>query len=190
MDETRRAGQAVWNHGHYDPNEQQTRDRDGDGDVDEDDKRMARELTERLKEAELRAKEAANEKAGWRPDPPSKVVGMGSAREGQDKTGRKGRLATKPKTDDDDDGEEKVAETVPKKKANEKLEVEDEVYKARKEAVKKEKAAEKMLEMENDDNRLEAKKLFADDDQAQLGESEAEKAMRAVKIILKKAPSK
>ncbi|RSL41986.1 hypothetical protein CEP53_012433 [Fusarium sp. AF-6] len=60
-------------------------DKDGDGDVDEDDKEMAVQMQERLKAAELEAKDKANEKGGLRPDPPRNVVGVGSSAEGQDK---------------------------------------------------------------------------------------------------------
>ncbi|KAJ4311341.1 hypothetical protein N0V84_010506 [Fusarium piperis] len=60
-------------------------DKDGDGDVDEDDKELAVQMQERLKAAELEAKDKANEKGGLRPDPPRNVVGVGSSAEGQDK---------------------------------------------------------------------------------------------------------
>lgn len=58
-------------------------DRDNDGDIDADDELLGAEMQERLKAAEARAKEAANEKAGLRPDPPSHVVGVGSSADGQ-----------------------------------------------------------------------------------------------------------
>ncbi|KAM5356140.1 hypothetical protein ACJ41O_002786 [Fusarium nematophilum] len=60
-------------------------DKDADGDVDEDDKEMAVQMQERLKAAELEAKEKANEKGGLRPDPPRNIIGVGSSAEGQDK---------------------------------------------------------------------------------------------------------
>ncbi|KAM0215758.1 hypothetical protein ACHAPA_001808 [Fusarium lateritium] len=60
-------------------------DKDGDGDIDEDDKELASQMQERLKAAEAEAKGKANEKGGLRPDPPKKVVGMGSSAEGQNK---------------------------------------------------------------------------------------------------------
>ncbi|KAH8174031.1 glutaredoxin domain-containing protein [Sarocladium implicatum] len=53
-------------------------DRDADGDVDSDDQRLATELKERLKVAEQAAKDNANGKV-LKPDPPSEVVGVGSA---------------------------------------------------------------------------------------------------------------
>ena len=58
-------------------------DRDRDGDIDADDEIMGVEMQERLKAAELRAKEHANSRAGFKPDPPSDVVGVGSAAQGQ-----------------------------------------------------------------------------------------------------------
>jgi glutaredoxin len=60
-------------------------DKDGDGDIDEEDKKMAEEMQQRLKAAEAEAKGKANEKGGLRPDPPKKVVGVGSSAEGQNK---------------------------------------------------------------------------------------------------------
>ena len=60
-------------------------DKDGDGDIDEEDKKMASEMQQRLKAAEAEAKGKANEKGGLRPDPPKKVVGVGSSAEGQNK---------------------------------------------------------------------------------------------------------
>ena len=60
-------------------------DKDGDGDIDEEDKKMANEMQQRLKAAEAEAKGKANEKGGLRPDPPKKVVGVGSSAEGQNK---------------------------------------------------------------------------------------------------------
>ena len=57
-------------------------DKDGDGDVDDDDKMASVRTKERLREAEQKAKDQANEKA-LRPDPPSQVIGMGNSAEGQ-----------------------------------------------------------------------------------------------------------
>lgn len=59
-------------------------DRDRDGDIDVDDEIMGVEMQERLKAAENKAKELANEKAGLRPDPPSNIIGVGSSADGQD----------------------------------------------------------------------------------------------------------
>ncbi|KND90268.1 Monothiol glutaredoxin-6, partial [Tolypocladium ophioglossoides CBS 100239] len=64
-------------------------DKDGDGDVDDDDKKASARTKERLKAAEQRAKDQANEKA-LRPDPPSEVVGKGNSAEGQVKKVKSG----------------------------------------------------------------------------------------------------
>lgn len=58
-------------------------DKDADGDVDDDDRQMAAQMQERLKAAEVQAKEKANQKGGLRPDAPGQVVGVGSSADGQ-----------------------------------------------------------------------------------------------------------
>ncbi|KAL6878612.1 thioredoxin-like protein [Trichoderma novae-zelandiae] len=59
-------------------------DKDGDGDIDEDDKVAAQELQERLQAVAQEAKDKANEKSP-KPDIPSKIIGVGSSAEGQEK---------------------------------------------------------------------------------------------------------
>lgn len=59
------------------------KDKDGDGNIDADDERLAKEMSDRLKAAEEKAKEAANKKAP-RPDAPSDVIGKGNAAAHQD----------------------------------------------------------------------------------------------------------
>jgi pyruvate/2-oxoacid:ferredoxin oxidoreductase alpha subunit len=58
-------------------------DKDADGDVDSDDEMLAKQMSERLKAAEQKAKELANAKAPNKPDSPEKVVGVGSSAGGQ-----------------------------------------------------------------------------------------------------------
>ncbi|KAH7133633.1 thioredoxin-like protein [Dactylonectria macrodidyma] len=67
-------------------------DKDADGDVDEDDRELSAKMQERLKAAEVQAKEKANARGGLRPDPPRQVVGVGSSADGQkdDKTDKSG----------------------------------------------------------------------------------------------------
>lgn len=62
-------------------------DKDADGDVDADDEVLAKEMAERLKAAEQKAKELANAKAPNKPDAPSEVIGVGSSAGGQGKHG-------------------------------------------------------------------------------------------------------
>jgi hypothetical protein len=58
-------------------------DKDADGDVDSDDEMLARQMGERLKAAEQKAKELANAKAPNKPDSPERVIGVGSSAGGQ-----------------------------------------------------------------------------------------------------------
>lgn len=62
-------------------------DHDADGDIDEDDEVMAKQMADRLRQAEQKAKENANAKAPNKPDLPSEVIGVGSSAEGQHKKG-------------------------------------------------------------------------------------------------------
>ncbi|KAI0900081.1 glutaredoxin [Annulohypoxylon nitens] len=68
------------------------KDKDGDGSVDEDDEQLAKEMSDRLRAAEQKAKDLANAKAPLKPDAPSEVVGVGSSADGQ-KKGSKGSSA-------------------------------------------------------------------------------------------------
>ena len=79
------------------------KDKDGDGTVGEDDEQLTREMSERLRAAEQRAKDLANQKAPLRPDPPQKIVGVGSSAGGQNK---KGKSRVEPSKEDDDDATE------------------------------------------------------------------------------------
>ncbi|KAI1073668.1 glutaredoxin [Whalleya microplaca] len=81
------------------------KDKDGDGTVDEDDEKLAKEMSERLKAAEQKAKDLANAKAPLKPDNPSDVVGVGSAAGGQ-KKGSKPKVSSKPSKE----GEEEESE--------------------------------------------------------------------------------
>ncbi|KAM0593360.1 hypothetical protein ACHAP6_001329 [Verticillium nonalfalfae] len=61
------------------------KDKDGDGNIDADDEKLAQDMADRLKEAAVKAKEAANKKAPLRPDDPSDIVGIGNSAAGQKK---------------------------------------------------------------------------------------------------------
>ncbi|KAG7136742.1 Monothiol glutaredoxin-6 like protein [Verticillium longisporum] len=61
------------------------KDKDGDGNIDADDEKLAKDMADRLKEAAVKAKEAANKKAPLRPDDPSDIVGIGNSAAGQKK---------------------------------------------------------------------------------------------------------
>ncbi|VUC22416.1 unnamed protein product [Clonostachys rosea] len=91
-------------------------DKDGDGDVDADDRESSLKMQERLKAAEQKAKEKANNKAPLRPDPPRDVVGVGSSAEGQDKKALSG--------DDDEEPGSKKKKTTSKPTKEEEAEAE------------------------------------------------------------------
>ncbi|KAK4086232.1 hypothetical protein Purlil1_9317 [Purpureocillium lilacinum] len=75
-------------------------DTDGDGDVDEDDRRASAGTKERLRQAEQKAKDLANEKSPLKPDPPSEVVGKGNSADGQVKKPAAGGAGTVGKAKD------------------------------------------------------------------------------------------
>ncbi|KAI1800514.1 glutaredoxin [Daldinia bambusicola] len=77
------------------------KDKDGDGSVDEDDEQLAKEMADRLRAAEQKAKDLANAKAPLKPDAPSEVIGVGSSAGGQKKGGSKGS----PKEENEDSKE-------------------------------------------------------------------------------------
>ncbi len=101
MEHPHRGGQVVVG-GKGSTSDPHVKDKDGDGSVDEDDKQLAREMSERLRAAEQKAKDLANQKAPLKPDSPQKVVGVGSSAGGQDKKG-KSRLDSTWEDDDVDE---------------------------------------------------------------------------------------
>jgi hypothetical protein len=76
-------------------------DKDADGDVDADDEQLSREMTERLKAAEQKAKDLANQKSPLKPDPPSEVIGVGSSRVGQEKKKKVGSASDSAPDEDE-----------------------------------------------------------------------------------------
>ncbi|KAH9886787.1 glutaredoxin [Xylariomycetidae sp. FL2044] len=83
----------------------EVKDKDGDGSVDEDDEEMSRQMSERLKAAEQKAKDLANKKAPLKPDRPSEVVGVGSSAGGQHKGKGKGKDKSKAAESDEEEPE-------------------------------------------------------------------------------------
>ncbi|KAI1470900.1 glutaredoxin [Daldinia caldariorum] len=80
------------------------KDKDGDGSVDEDDEQLAKDMADRLRAAEQKAKDLANAKAPLKPDAPSEVIGVGSSAGGQKKGGSKG--SSKEENEDSKESEE------------------------------------------------------------------------------------
>ncbi|KAI1206506.1 glutaredoxin [Annulohypoxylon truncatum] len=87
------------------------KDKDGDGSVDEDDEQLAKEMSDRLRAAEQKAKDLANAKAPLKPDAPSEVVGVGSSAGGQ-KKGSKGSGAGTDEEEEESDEDREVEVTL------------------------------------------------------------------------------
>lgn len=79
-------------------------DSNRDGVIDNDDATMAKEMSDRLKAAEARAKKSANDKAP-RPDSPNKVIGVGSSAGGQ-KKGKDGTAVEKVEEEETEEDHE------------------------------------------------------------------------------------
>ncbi|KAI0025367.1 thioredoxin-like protein [Xylariomycetidae sp. FL0641] len=90
--------------------EENPKDRDGDGTVGEDDEQLVREMSERLRAAEQKAKELANAKAPLKPDRPSEVVGVGSSAGGQKFKPNKGAVKDTEEEEEDEEGKEEEEE--------------------------------------------------------------------------------
>ncbi|KAL7627950.1 hypothetical protein AAE478_002146 [Parahypoxylon ruwenzoriense] len=82
------------------------KDKDGDGTVDEDDEQLAKEMSDRLRAAEQKAKDLANAKAPLKPDPPSEVIGVGSSAGGQKKGKSKGASKETEKNEEEESEED------------------------------------------------------------------------------------
>ena len=90
------------------------KDKDGDGDLDADDVQLAKEMSDRLKAAEQKAKDSANAKAP-RPDAPEKVIGVGNSAAGQDKSKAKpGAKLEEKETEEDHEVETTINEILKK----------------------------------------------------------------------------
>lgn len=87
------------------------KDKDGDGSVDEDDEQLAREMADRLRAAEQKAKDLANAKAPLRPDSPSDVIGVGSSAGGQKKGSAKGNTKETDSEGEEESEEDREVET-------------------------------------------------------------------------------
>lgn len=89
------------------------KDKDGDGDLDADDAQLAKDMSDRLKAAEIKAKDSANAKAP-KPDSPEKVIGVGNSAAGQDKTKAKPGSKLDEETDEDHEVETTINDILKK----------------------------------------------------------------------------
>lgn len=88
--------------------------KDGSGGLDSDDVQLAKEMSDRLKAAEQKAKDSANAKAP-RPDAPDKVIGVGNSAAGQDKSKDKaGNQLAEKETDEDHEVETTINDILKK----------------------------------------------------------------------------
>ncbi|KAL2019486.1 hypothetical protein VTK56DRAFT_9602 [Thermocarpiscus australiensis] len=78
------------------------KDHDADGDVDEDDIIVAKQMAERLRQAEEMAKDNARAKAPNKPDPPEALIGVGSSASGQQRGASKGKEKEKERETEED----------------------------------------------------------------------------------------
>jgi hypothetical protein len=60
-------------------------DVDADGDIDEDDALVAKQMADRLRQAEQKAKDSAQAKGPNKPESPQEVIGVGSSAGGQNR---------------------------------------------------------------------------------------------------------
>lgn len=93
--------------------QQSVLDSNGGNDKD-DDAQLAKEMSDRLKAAEQKAKDSANAKAP-KPDAPNKVIGVGNSAAGQDKSKDKaGNQLTEKETDEDHEVETTINDILKK----------------------------------------------------------------------------
>jgi hypothetical protein len=90
-------------------------DVDADGDVDEDDALLAKQLADRLRQAEQKAKDNANAKGPNKPESPQEVVGVGSSASGQKKPAPKDKAEAQPAETEEDHEVEGVLNSILKK---------------------------------------------------------------------------
>lgn len=84
------------------------------GNGKDDDAQLAKEMSDRLKAAEQKAKDSANAKAP-KPDAPAKVIGVGNSAAGQDKSKDKaGNQLAEKETDEDHEVETTINDILKK----------------------------------------------------------------------------
>jgi hypothetical protein len=90
-------------------------DADADGDIDEDDALLSRQMAERLRQAEQKAKDIAKAKGPNKPEAPEQVIGVGSSASGQEKPVQKAKDGTEAEETEEDHEVEEVLNTILKK---------------------------------------------------------------------------
>jgi hypothetical protein len=90
-------------------------DADADGDIDEDDALLSRQMAERLRQAEQKAKDIAKAKGPNKPEAPEQVIGVGSSASGQGKPAQKAEDGTEAEETEEDHEVEEVLNVILKK---------------------------------------------------------------------------
>ncbi|KAK4035151.1 thioredoxin-like protein [Parachaetomium inaequale] len=90
-------------------------DVDADGDIDEDDTLLAKQMADRLRQAEQKAKDNAKAKGPNKPESPQEVVGVGSSASGQKRPAPKDKAETQPAETEEDHEVEGVLNSILKK---------------------------------------------------------------------------
>jgi hypothetical protein len=90
-------------------------DADADGDIDEDDALLSRQMAERLRQAEQKAKDIAKAKGPNKPEAPEQVIGVGSSASGQEKSAQKAKDGTEVEETEEDHEVEEVLNVILKK---------------------------------------------------------------------------
>ncbi|KAK4153950.1 thioredoxin-like protein [Chaetomidium leptoderma] len=88
-------------------------DADADEDVDQEDALIAKQMADRLRQAEQKAKDSAKAKGPNKPEAPAEVIGVGSSASGQEKPAPKPKAGTGAEQTKDEDPEvEEVLTTI------------------------------------------------------------------------------
>ncbi|KAK4127177.1 glutaredoxin [Parathielavia appendiculata] len=90
-------------------------DVDANGDIDEDDAIVAKQMADRLRQAEQKAKDGAQAKGPNKPESPQEVIGVGSSASGQKRPAQEAKTETEVEETDEDHEVDGVLDSVLKK---------------------------------------------------------------------------
>lgn len=94
-------------------------DVDANGDIDKNDDALSKQMTDRLRQAEKKAKENAAAKGPNKPETPQEVIGVGSSASGQKRPPPGGEAKTEYEESEEDHEVEGVLNTILKKSPGE-----------------------------------------------------------------------
>jgi uncharacterized membrane protein YdfJ with MMPL/SSD domain len=90
-------------------------DVDADGDIDEDDAIVAKQMADRLRQAEQKAKDSAQAKGPNKPESPQEVIGVGSSAGGQNRHAQEAKAGTEAEEPEEDHEVDLVLDSILKK---------------------------------------------------------------------------